>query len=432
MLEGAKLAPVYERKRLQLMDRLDGLIGDTRREAPPRFEEDDDEDETSLASVDSPKHQQNAGEGSGSESSKKIERRNSKLDDIKNRFEQPKSKGGYRYKTLDELKKESANKRKSTIESKEEESKENEPASQPSKEATASQPTKEERASQPSKGERASQPSKGERASQLSKEERARGDKQIPVIEDVPVVEELKEEDEAEIVAEKEDDKEVKSDVNQKKSRTHTLGSGFKKVFKKKTKDRSVVDSTETIDTTSQITENAVDNVCAIQEEEIPQEEEEGFKLSSRLERVNRRLGRYHYQEMTVTLDNDTVTLLKPKDKEGTVVSLIGAATAIRDSYQFELHSVEKSYTFRTDSEDLCLKWVDTLKAAIDACTPEPVQEEIEEEEIEEGNTCFVLIIIFGESLLIVIVTSNNTTKMCSMCILTKCTLILRIILCTN
>lgn len=360
MLEGAKLAPVYERKRLQLMGRLDDLIGDTRREAPPRFEDDDDEDETSLASVESPRHQQSAGEGSGSDSSKKMERRNSKLDDIKNKFEQPKSKGGYRYKTLDELKKESANKRKSFAESKEE-SKENEPASQPSKEETASQP---------------------------SKEETAKVDKQISVKdEEVVVVEELKEEDEAEIVAEKEDDKEVKNDVNQKKSRTHTLGSGLKKVFKKKNKDRSVApDPADTMDNISQISDNALDNVSTIQEEEIPQEEEEGFKLSSRLERVNKRLGRYNYQEMTVTLDNDTVTLLRPKDKEGTVVSLIGAATAIRDSYQFELHSVDKSYTFRTDSEDLCVKWVDMLKAAIDACTPEPVQEEIEEEDIEEGK----------------------------------------------
>ena len=414
MLEGAKLAPVYERKRHQLMGRLDDLIGDTRREAPPRFEEDDDEDETSLASVESPRHQQNVGEGSGSESSKTLERRNSKLDDIKNRFEQPKSKGGYRYKTLDELKKESANKRRSTIESKEEESKENEPANQPSKEERASRPLKEERASQAVKKERASQPSKEERASQPLKEERV--DKQIPVIEDIPVVEELKEEDEADIVAEKEDDKEVKSDVNQKKSRTHTLGSGLKKVFKKKTKDRPIADTTDTMDTVSQISENAVDNVCAIQEEEVPQEEEEGFKLSSRLERVNKRLGRYNYQEMTVTLDNDTVTLLRPKDKEGTVVSLIGAATAIRDSYQFELHSVEKSYTFRTDSEDLCIKWVDTLKAAIDACTPEPVQEEIEEEDIEEGNNCFVLIIIFGEFVLIVIVTVIIALK-CVLCV---------------
>lgn len=357
MLEGAKLAPVYERKRVQLMAKLLDLQGDARKEAPPKLD-DDSEDEDDAISEESPKH--DAPDGTPE---KKVtpERRNSrKLDDIKNKFNQPSGKGaGYRYKTLEELKKESAMK-KAGVRS----------------DSVSEEPTEEEKEDnipQPTAREKTPPP---------------------PAVDPTPSdnqVEELTEEDE-DLPPSSDPTPTVVEPVEQeKKGRSHTLGSGLiGKIFKGgKGKDRSLsIPDTGSTDNISQL--SAENSTITLDEEEQGEgeEEEEPGKFTSHLERVTRRLGKYNYQKVTATLDNDTFHFIKPKDKSGTTLSLVGAATAIRDSYQFELHTVDKSYTFRTDSEDLCIKWVDLLKGAIDACSPpqeEPAQEEIEEE-IEEGK----------------------------------------------
>lgn len=352
MLEGAKLAPVYERKRVQLMARLLDLQGDTRKEAPPKFEDDsEDDDDEEVEAPESP--EKKASQGSATEAEKR-ERRNSKLNDIKSRFDQP-ARGNYKYKTLEELKKEREMKKLGIKTESQDEA--NEPA-----------PTL---------------PS--------AEEVPANDDTSNTVAEEI---EEFKEEDELEEPSNDIDAQEQKvpeESVVDKKARSHTVASKFGKFFKGKSRDKdrslSVPENTGSTDNISQI--SAENTSIAPEEETTPsvggaeEEKEDQKPFSSRLERVTRRLGKYSYQKVTGTLNGDTFHFAKPnKDKDGTTLSLVGAATAVRDSYQFELHTVDKSYTFRTDSEELCIKWVESLKGAIDGCTP---VEELPEEN-DEGK----------------------------------------------
>lgn len=328
------------------MNKLLDLEGDTRREAPPKLNS-DSEDDDGEELPESPKK----GEG---------DRRNSKVMDIKNKFPQQSTAsktGGYKYKTLEELKREREMKKAGIpIEAEEKQEEEiNDIDSKAENDENDATPTHEV-------------------ADEVEEEK----------FEEIEDIEEKVEEVIEEVTVDQPQAKQPK------KSRSHTLGSGligkFKlgKKSKGKGKERSLTVADNDLDTISQTSETVSINEQGTAEEvvvpELTEEEEtEGFHLSSQLERVTKRFGKYSYQKVTVTLSNDTVTIMKPKDKEGIHLSLVGAATAIRDSYQFELHTVEKSYTFQTESEDLCIKWVDTLKLAIDAVTPEPVQESIEE-----------------------------------------------------
>ena len=361
LLEGAKLAPVYEKKRIQLMNKLLDLQGDTRKEAPPKFDSDTDEEDEenplSPKSEDSPKKQP-----------ADVEKRNSKILEMTKNFSQPSKPTTYRYKTLEELKRERELKKAGiSIETETEtDSKED------SKESSVVAPD--------------------DTNDTKTEEEAAATAVEEVAVEEAPVTE-TQETQETPY-------EETQADTKGKqhrKSRSHTLGTGLigklGKKLKGKGKERSLtVGDVDTMDNISQASENeivpnATSEAITEQSEDVPElteeDEMEGFHLSSQLERVTRRFGKYIYHKVNVTLSNDTVTIMKPKDKEGTHVSLVGAATAIRDSYSFELHTVDKSYTFQTESEDLCVKWVDTLKLAIDTYTPEP---ETVEETIE-GNT---------------------------------------------
>lgn len=346
------------------MTKLLDLQGDTRKEAPPRFDddsEDDDEDEAGEAP---------AGQGSptkrGSQSSmeEKREKRNSKLSDIKTRFDQPTSKGSYKYKTLEELKKEREMKKLGIKTESQDEEKEATPVAEEVPESPSSTPAHDAATTAPA-----------------------------PPVEEI---EELKEEDEVEAGPSQDEHKETTGGgggTEQKKGR-QKVASKFGKFFKGKGKDRSlsIPDNPGSSDNISQLSaENG--STTQIEEEPLSTEEpprtgaegDDQKPLTSMLERVTRRLGKYNYQKVRATLNGDTFHFAKPnKDKDGTTLSLVGAATAVRDSYQFELHTVDKSYTFRTDSEELCIKWVDSLKQAIEAFTPEPVEELAEEN--EEGK----------------------------------------------
>ena len=341
------------------MARLLDLQGDTRKEAPPKFEddsEDDDDEET-----EAPESPQKRG-SQGSTTEEKRDRRNSKLNDMKSRFDPPSSKGSYKYKTLEELKKEREMKKLGIKTESQDESNEPAPAS-PSTEEVQNPTTA---------------------AS-------ANDDTSNAVAEEI---EELKEEDEVDRPSNGIDAQEQKVPeevVVDKKARSHSKASKFGKFFKGKSRDKdrslSIPENTGSTDNISQI--SAENTSIAPEEETTPsvggaeEEKEDQKPFSSKLERVTRRLGKYSYQKVTATLNGDTFHFAKPnKDKDGTTLSLVGAATAVRDSYQFELHTVDKSYTFRTDSEELCIKWVESLKGAIDGCTP---VEELTEEN-EEGK----------------------------------------------
>ena len=198
-------------------------------------------------------------------------------------------------------------------------------------------------------------------------------------------------------VSAQQQEEEVKHEAEgTKKERSNTKGTRLmKRLFKKDKTNKGHVAESASMDNLS-VEDQESDAISATKvdaavSEEVaaPEEEEgeEGFHLVSQLEKVTKgRFGKFHYQNYKAELAGDQVVLSRPKDKEPTVISLVGAATAVRDPYQFELHTEDKSFTFRTDSEDLTVKWVETLKAAIDACTPvEPIEEETDEEEGETG-----------------------------------------------
>jgi hypothetical protein len=357
MLEGAKLAPVYERKRVQLMNKLLDVQGDTRKEAPVKLDDDDDDEE------DEEEETTGGAAGGASSPEKKSEKRNSKVfDTTKSRFDQPQTKTTYKYKTLEELKKEREMKKlgiplKDETKMEESEKEESPPTKQ--KEVENKQPVEE-------KQEPAA-------VNEIKEEEASIKDEPGPATEEQPMKE----------IEDNADTSQQQTELDhQTKKRSHTLGiSGFKKkLFGKRERSStagSSVDSEVHEDNVSQVSAEEVNQIPPAEEvEELTEEaENEGLHFSSKLERVTRQLGKYRYHKMTLTLENDTVTMMKPKDKNGTRISLIGAATVASDTYQFQLHTADKSYTFQTDSEELTVKWVDTLMYAIDACTPAPPEE---------------------------------------------------------
>ena len=354
MLEGAKLAPVYERKRRHLMEKLLDLQGDTRKEAPPKFDDsDDDDDEDEETSIESPSRQVDRDSSSEGDGDKK--KRTSKVFDARNRFEKPPQR--FQYKTLEQIKLERlARKEQNQVKETQEIKEDKKQKEEIKKEEIKKEEIKKEK-------------------EEIEKEEVLEKSH-----EDVKELEENEEidsngKDEPEPTT---PDKKSKS----AKSRSHSMGGGFmKKLFKGK--ERSMSSDTTTSDNISEISEDKISQNIEIEEEDEKEEDEEQKPFSSVLDRVTRKLGRYSYQPVVMTLLEESVKVCRPKDHaKGLDISLIGAAAVDKDSYQFELHTAQKSYTFRTDSEELCIKWVNVLKEAIEVCNPvvEPIEEEIEEE----------------------------------------------------
>lgn len=389
MLEGAKLAPVYERKRKHLMEQLLDLQGDTIREAPPKFDSDDEEDDDvpTAAAQPSPVKMRTKPEVENKRSTG-----GGSLADRTSKFEKPSStaagKNRFKYKTLEELKK---SRNSVTLEDKEEEK---EPLPSP---AAAEESKKEpETAKSDPISEEPSTPSKD-----LLNVDTKSSPVSTPSLTPSATPE------------------------TKRKNRASSLAGGLMKKMKKlkhenKNRSSSMNDSTsmenieekqsngleldeedegESAPPTPQATEKESQNTIEQQqqpeeepsamieeeeEEEAKGDEETGDKpFTSTVEKVTKRLGRYTYQKVEMTLLPEAVFYRKPNQSESksTEVSLIGAASAIRDSYQFELHTPYKSLTFRTDTEDLCAKWVTALGEAIDACNPTPIEEEPPPEE---------------------------------------------------
>ena len=386
MLEGAKLAPVYERKRKHLMEQLLDLQGDTRREAPVKFESDDDDDDEEDAAL--PPSPVKRREKQTSEDDKK---RESKLSDRMSKFEKPSAASGgrnFKYKTLEELKK------RNSITSDTDKPDEKEASLSPSV-ATAPEITP---------------------------------DSPSPIPEEPPT----QTKDTLEVSSKKQKKKStpkttpVSTPETTRKNRASSLAGGLlnkvKKIKHDSSKERassldaSSVDNVGVEEGEKGTTDNieldegdegnaqansttskpAAPEVKVVEEEKPPEplpeekveeiqeeeEEEDGKPLVSNLERVTRRLGRYSYQKIEMTLLSESVKFRKHNQSvdKSTEIPLVGAASAIRDSYQFELHTPDKSYTFRTDSEELCTKWVTALGEAIDICNPAPIEEEPEPE----------------------------------------------------
>lgn len=358
MLEGAKLAPVYERKRRHLMEKLLDLQGDTRKEAPPKFDDsDDDDDEDEETSIESPSRRVERDSSSEGDGDKK--KRTSKVFDARNRFEKPPQR--FQYKTLEQIKLERLAK----------------------KEQNQAKETQEKKEDKEQKEEIKKEEIKKE---EIEKEEIEKKEVLEKPREDVKELEENEEidgngKDEPEPTT---PDKKSKSS----KSRSHSMGGGFmKKLFKGKERSMSSDTTTSINDSISETSEDKISQNIEVEEEDEKEdekeEEEEQKPFSTVLDRVTRKLGRYSYQQVVMTLLGESVKVCKPRDKDkGLDISLIGAAAVDKDSYQFELHTAQKSYTFRTDSEELCIKWVNALKEAIEVCNPvvEPIEEEIEEE----------------------------------------------------
>ncbi len=370
MLEGAKLAPVYERKRKQLMEQLVDTQGDTRREAPPKFadSEDDDDEEDTVSPATPVKHRQPS--SSGEQENKK---RESKLSDRMSKFEKPTTGTGrnFQYRTLEELRKKRNSKADTDLEKLDIEA-------ETTKNVDRDKSTSEEPAS--------------------------------PLM-DTLEVEKNKTPSTTPTVTP------TSTPDTKRKNRAQSLAGGiFNKVKKKKgdIKDRSgsldvtgkdrsgsldVTGSNDNlsaiVDTPLTIDSNIVEPSKPVVEEEqqpieepTPQddqkesEEDNDKPFTSHLERVSKRLGRYTYQKIEMMILEESVKFWKHnqnQDKAATI-SLIGAATAIRDSYQFEIHTPDKSYTFRAESEELCVKWFTLLNEVINVCNPILIEEEIEEE----------------------------------------------------
>ena len=369
MLEGAKLAPVYERKRKQLMDQLLDLQGDTRREAPPKLDSDDDEDEDVAAPQDSPvKRRETSGrKGSG-------EDRDSKVSDRLSKFEKPSAGSGgrnFKYKTLEELKKGNS---VSLDGDKPEEEKEKEKAE--NSPATPTQSTAKDPANDP--------PSN----SQLKDSLEVKDDNKSSSLSNTPTG--TPDSKRKSLFAGGLFKKKIKHDS---KERAHSLGGGSSAdnvSIEEKPGSSLELNEDEDLPTSTASTDKPTEQEQQPTKEEVEEieeekEEESDKPLTSLLERVTKRLGRYSYQKVELTLLSESVKFRKPNQSvdKSTEVSLLGAASAIRDSYQFELHTPDKSYTFRTDSEELCTKWVTALGEAIDYLNP---IEELAEEEEEEGQ----------------------------------------------
>lgn len=338
MLEGAKLSPVYDRKRRQLMDKLLDLQGDTRRVAPPSFEGDNepslptspvraDESRTSIPS-----------EGEGSETGERvISHRSSKILDMRGKFEQTSSERPNYYKTLDQLKKGSpSHKDKDSVQEEQ-------------------LPNKEE------------SPSKEEEVVEDEKEE------SFEIPEDAPDAAELNHD---------------RSQRKEKKDKKHR--PAFFKKFLGPKRDRvdsgaSPLGSTENLDSTAKEDKENECNSAPSEEKPADEPEEETVDdkdapLVATMNRVSKRLGRTSLQQVQLVLHGTSVKITKittkEKDKETIEIDLTTSATAPRDNLHFEICTTSKTYTFRAESEEQCSLWTSRLMETIKSCTPDQPEEE--------------------------------------------------------
>lgn len=310
MLEGAKLAPIYERKRKQVMQRLLELQGEGRKDVadvPSLSSVDDQSVEEELASVsteESPARKRHSQISSGEdEDGSKLVRRNSKLLGLMSKFEQPdENKSNFKYKTLEQLK----NKQ--------------------------SEPTEEE-------------------------EEEVEEEEASPVPEEPADVEELAEEDEEQPTA-----------AAEEKSRTKGRFGKFKKLFKSKDKDKPY--APVEIEQSGESQEELLKDKEG--EEEEANEVDSDIRLTAQLDRVTKRLGSTHHQRVYVTLRSTTLTVAKNvKGEDAREIALAGTSVSAKDSVHFEFHCDKKGLVFRTDSEDTCQQWVEAIQTAITECSPE-------------------------------------------------------------
>lgn len=326
MLEGAKLAPIYERKRKQVMEKLLDLQGEGRREAPPvtSSEQNSVEEEPGVISSleESPVKKRHSGissEGDDEDGSRLV-RRNSKLLGLMNKFEQSDESRSFKYKTLEELK----------------------------------------------KGKQADQQKKDGVEGEKKEEEVENPEPEEPEVEE-NTVEELEEEDE-------ELEQPVIEDTVEEKSRSRAITQGFgkfKKLFKSsKDKDKpyAVVPEPQAAD--EQEEKEAV-------EVEEPKEEGKDIKLSTQLDRVTKRLGSTYHQRVHVTLRTSILTIAKNiKGEDSKEIVLSGTSVTTKDAMHFELHCEKKTFVFRADCEESCQQWVEALQGVIVECSPEQVEEE--------------------------------------------------------
>lgn len=384
MLEGAKLPAVYERKRKQLMDQLLDLQGDTIKEAPPKLGSDDEEDD------DIPAPQQPVKMRNKTVENKRVA--SSSISDRTSKFEKPGGGKNFKYKTLEELKKA---RNSVSMEEKEEESKGDavSPTSPAAPEETAT--TKEQKDTtktdpipeEPSKNflevDGKPSPTSSANSTPSGTPEAKRKNRASSLAGGL--MKKMK--------------KQLKHDVHKDRSSSLNETTSMENIGEKQQSNEGLEldeedegESTPAAPKVNGVTEEIeqIEEEPAAMIEEEPEEEEDGGDkpaFTSLVEKVTKRLGRYSYQKVEMTLLPEAVVYRKPGQNESknTEISLIGAASAIRDSYQFELHTPYKSYTFRTETEELCAKWVSGLGEAIDACNPSPIEEE--PPSVDEGST---------------------------------------------
>lgn len=343
MLEGAKLSPVYDRKRRQLMDKLLDLQGDTRRGAPPKFDEDDvfstptspermDESRASIIS-----------EGEGVEiGERSLPRRSSKILGMREKFEQPSSERPNYYKTLDQLKKTS--------------------------------PVHKDDGSSTEKSQQLKEEGTLDNEQEAVEEEK---EESFEMPEDIPDA------------AETNEDKRHRKEKKDKKHR----GAFFTKLLgPKKDRSDSVVSPVGSQDSLDQAgKENKEDGSHTPPSEETPTEEkptddseqepvdDKDVPLVAVLDRVLKRLGRTTRQQVQLVLQGTLVKMTKlsskEKDREAMEMDLTTSATAQRDNLHFEIFTTSKSYTFRAQSEEQCSKWTARLMETIKSCTPDQPEE---------------------------------------------------------
>ena len=376
MLEGAKLSPVYDRKRRQLMDKLLDLQGDTRRGAPPSFEGDyepslptsPDRMDESRMSVTS--------EGDGSESGERtLHHRTSKILDMRGKFEQPSAGRPTYYKTLEQLKKGSPDHKDNATS------------------ADKSVPEEQQQA------EKEASPEKEQEAVEDEKEE------SFEIPEDVPDIAEHSQ---------------GKSQRKGKKDKKHR--PAFKKLLAPK-RDRvdsgaSPVGSTENLDQSTKEGRENEDNSPPSEEQaadELEEEEvDEDAPLVAILNRVSKRLGRTSLQPVQVVLEGTSVKITKvtskDKDKETTEIDLATSATAQRDHLHFEIFTTSKTYTFRAQSEEQCSLWTTRLMDVIKSCTPDQPEEEglLRCRLLRIPSSCDCIVITWCDQMLITVYTNTK------------------------
>ena len=312
MLEGAKLAPIYERKRKQVMQRLLELQGEGRKDldVPSMSSVDDQSVEEELASIsteESPARKRHSLISSGEDDEgARIVRRNSKLLGLMSKFEQPDdSKSSFKYKTLEQL-----------------------------------------------KNKQSDQPEEDEEEEEAS-----------PVPEE-PAVEELAEEDDEQPAA-------ATEEVVEEKSRTKARFGKFKKLFKS-SKDKDKPYAPVEVEASSETQETAEQAGQKEGEEEETKEVDSDIRLSSQLDRVTKRLGTTQHQRVYVTLRSTTLTVAKSiKGEDSREIALAGTSVSTKDSVHFEFHCDKKGLVFRTDCEETCQQWFVAMQTAITECSPE-------------------------------------------------------------